>query len=126
MQSCLDNRNVEFVTNICWVYHKYPLWSNLLMYLLILLFNFISLRLKFTVNKINIFVHVYCRPYITVSGNKVRVCYHLCIRHATERAFVLHILSEIARCYFASGSSSQGHPQLRGVIVMTVTQEGLK
>ena len=37
---------------------------------------------------------------VTVSGNKVRVCYHLCIRHTTERAFVLHIISGIARCYF--------------------------
>ena len=32
-----------------------------------------------------------------VSGNKVRVCYHLCLRHTIQRAFVLHIISEIAR-----------------------------
>ena len=37
---------------------------------------------------------------LSVSGNKVRVCYHLCRRHTTERAFVLHIISEIARSYF--------------------------
>ena len=36
----------------------------------------------------------------SVSGNKLRVCYHLCIRHTTERALGLYIISEIARCYF--------------------------
>ena len=37
---------------------------------------------------------------IPVSGNKVRVCYYLCTHHTTERVFVVHIISEIARCYF--------------------------
>ena len=37
---------------------------------------------------------------IAVSGNKVCVCYHLCIRHMTESMFVLHIISEIMRCCF--------------------------
>ena len=36
--------------------------------------------------------------YHSVSGNKVRVCYRLCIRHTTERAFALYLISEIARC----------------------------
>ena len=35
-----------------------------------------------------------------MSGNKVCVCYRLCIRHTTERAFALYLISEIARCYF--------------------------
>ena len=38
--------------------------------------------------------------YVTVLGNKVRVCYRLCIRHTTECAFTLFLVSEIARCYF--------------------------
>ena len=37
---------------------------------------------------------------ITVSGNKVRVCCRLCIRHTTERPFALYLILEIARCYF--------------------------
>ena len=38
--------------------------------------------------------------WITVSGNKVHVRYHLCIRHTKERAFVLHIIWEIAIAIF--------------------------
>ena len=40
------------------------------------------------------------RGSMSVSGNKVCVCYHLCICHTTKRVFVLHIISEIAHCYF--------------------------
>ena len=37
---------------------------------------------------------------VSVSGNKVCVCYHLRIRHTTEHVFVMHIISETTRCYF--------------------------
>ena len=36
----------------------------------------------------------------SMSGNKVCVCYRLCIRHTTERAFALYLISESVRCYF--------------------------
>ena len=42
---------------------------------------------------------VLCNYPVSVSGNKVSVCYDLCIRHTTERTFVLHIISEFAHCY---------------------------
>ena len=36
----------------------------------------------------------------TVSGNKVRVCYHLCIRHTLGTVFELHQSSETMHRYF--------------------------
>ena len=36
----------------------------------------------------------------TVSGNKVRVCYHLCIRHTLDTVFELHQSSENKHRYF--------------------------
>ena len=33
-------------------------------------------------------------------GKQSPSMYHLCIRHTTERAFALLLISEIARCYF--------------------------
>ena len=44
--------------------------------------------------------HSLVKDPLSVSGNKVRVYYHLCIRHTKESAFVPHIISEITRCYF--------------------------
>ena len=37
---------------------------------------------------------------ISVSGNKVRVCYHLCIRHTLDTVFELHQSSENKQGYF--------------------------
>ena len=43
---------------------------------------------------------IFVLALVPVSGNKVRVCYHLCLRRTTEAALALHIISKIARCYF--------------------------
>ena len=37
---------------------------------------------------------------VTVSGNKVCVCYHLCIRHTLDMVLELHQSSENTHCYF--------------------------
>ena len=55
-----------------------------------LLFN----MLKFPVINITVI------SYISVSGNKVRVCYHLCIRHTLGTVFELHQSSETMHRYF--------------------------
>ena len=36
----------------------------------------------------------------SVSGNIVHDRYHLCIHHTIDKAFGLHIISEITHCYF--------------------------
>ena len=52
-----------------------------------------KIRAKFNLASLQItHQHIYqCRE----TGNKVRVCYHLCIRRTNESVFVLHIISEI-------------------------------
>ena len=41
-----------------------------------------------------------CKYPYSVSGNKVRVCYHLCIRHTFDMVLELHQSSENTHCYF--------------------------
>ena len=61
-------------------------------------YNFLNRirRLHFLID----FLYMCLRGEITLSGNTLRVGYHLCIRHISGTVFELYQSSENTHCYF--------------------------